>query len=82
MCLPFETGAVGLDPGSRLFIFSDGVFEIEKTDGENWDFDEFVQFMATNPPEVNSMDRLLAHARQLHGCDTLSDDFSILELVF
>ena len=23
-------------------IFSDGVFEIEKTDGENWDFDEFL----------------------------------------
>jgi sigma-B regulation protein RsbU (phosphoserine phosphatase) len=61
-------------------IFSDGVFEIEKTDGENWDFDEFVRFMGDTPPQTNSMDRLLACARELHGSDTLTDDFSILEL--
>ena len=34
------------------------------------------------PPEVNTMDRLFAHARQLHGTDTLADDFSMLELAF
>jgi sigma-B regulation protein RsbU (phosphoserine phosphatase) len=80
--LPFEANVVGLDPSSRLFIFSDGVFEIEKTGGEDWHFDEFLHFMATLPPEVNSMDHLLAHARRLHGSDTLADDFSMLELVF
>jgi sigma-B regulation protein RsbU (phosphoserine phosphatase) len=80
--LPFETTAVALDPCAKLFIFSDGVFEIEKTDGENWKFEEFLHFMATVPAEVNSMDHLLAHARQLHGSDTLADDFSMLELVF
>jgi sigma-B regulation protein RsbU (phosphoserine phosphatase) len=80
--LPFEANVVGLDPCDRLFIFSDGVFEIEKTGGENWHFDEFLQFMATLPPEVNSMDHLLAYARQLSGSDTLADDFSMLEIVF
>ncbi len=80
--LPFETSVIALDPGARLLIFSDGVFEIEKTDGENWSFDEFVDFMATLPPDVNSMDHLLAHSRQLHGSATLADDFSMLELVF
>jgi len=79
--LPFETSVVALDPCDRTFIFSDGVFEIEKTDGDNWDFDEFLDFMATLPSEVNSMDHLFAHARQMHGSDTLADDFSILELV-
>ena len=80
--MPFEANVVTVDPGARLFIFSDGVFEIEKSGGGNWEFDEFLQFMATLPPEVNAMDHLLAHARQLHGSDTLADDFSILELVF
>jgi phosphoserine phosphatase RsbU/P len=80
--LPFETNRVGLDPSDRLFILSDGVFEIEKTDGENWDFDEFLHFMATLPPGAGAMDHLLAHVRQLHGSDTLADDFSMLELVF
>jgi hypothetical protein len=36
--------------------------------------------MGAAPPDTNSMDRLLACARQLHGSDTLTDDFSILEL--
>jgi phosphoserine phosphatase RsbU/P len=80
--LPFATSVVALEPGDRLFILSDGVFEIEKTDGENWSFDEFLHFMAAIPPDVNSMDYLLAHARQLHGSTVLADDFSMLELVF
>ena len=80
--LPYESNVVTLEPGSRLFIFSDGVFEIEKANGENWDFDEFLQFLAAVPPEDNPMNRLLAHTRQLHGSDTLADDFSILRLIF
>jgi sigma-B regulation protein RsbU (phosphoserine phosphatase) len=80
--LPFETTIVALDSGARLFIFSDGVFEIEKTDGENWTFDEFLLFMAAVPQGINPMDRLLAHSRQLHGSDILADDFSMLEIIF
>jgi sigma-B regulation protein RsbU (phosphoserine phosphatase) len=79
--LPFETTVMTLDPGARLFIFSDGVYEIEKTDGENWTFDEFLQFMVAVPMGINSMDHLLAHARKLHCSDILADDFSILELM-
>jgi sigma-B regulation protein RsbU (phosphoserine phosphatase) len=55
---------------------------IDKPGGEDWHFDEFLHFMATLPPEVNSIDHLLAHARRLHGSDTLADDFSMLEIVF
>jgi phosphoserine phosphatase RsbU/P len=78
---PFETMAVALDPCARLFIFSDGVYEIEKADGENWAFDEFIHFMAAVPEGINSLDHLLAQARQLHGSDVLADDFSMLELM-
>ena len=80
--LPYETTVVTIDSCAKLFIFSDGVFEIEKTDGKNWDFDEFLHFMATTATEDNAMDRLLAHTRQLHGSSILADDFSMLELTF
>jgi sigma-B regulation protein RsbU (phosphoserine phosphatase) len=80
--LPFENAVLALDPCARLLVFSDGVYEIEKTDGENWDFDQFLHFMAATPPDGNAMERLLAHTRQLHGSDTLADDFSMLELIF
>ncbi len=81
--LPFESNVVTLDPSAKVFIFSDGVYEIEKqADGENWTFDEFLQFMAAVPGDINPMDHLLAHTRQLHGSDVLADDFSMLELIF
>jgi phosphoserine phosphatase RsbU/P len=80
--LPYGTDVVEVDPSSRMFIVSDGVFEIEKPDGTYWDFDEFLRFMAAQPPGLGVMDHLLAHVRQLHGSDTLADDFSMLELVF
>lgn len=80
--LPYTADVVTLDPQARLFIFSDGVFEIEKTDGQDWDFEEFLEFLAAIPPDDSPMDRLLAQARQLHGSETLADDFSILGLTF
>jgi sigma-B regulation protein RsbU (phosphoserine phosphatase) len=80
--LPFDANAVALEPGARVYVFSDGVYEIEKPDGENWAFEEFLNFMAAAPREANAMEHLLAHTRQLHGSDVLADDFSMLELRF
>ena len=80
--LPFENAVLDLDACARILVFSDGVYEIEKTDGENWDFDQFLRFMAATGPDGNAMERLLAHTRQLHGSDILADDFSMLELIF
>jgi phosphoserine phosphatase RsbU/P len=82
MGLPFQASVITLDPGARLLILSDGVYEIEKTDGDNWAFDEFLHFMAAVPPGINAMDHLLGYVRQLHGSNVLADDFSMLELVF
>jgi phosphoserine phosphatase RsbU/P len=80
--VPFDAGAVDLTAGARLMLFSDGVFEIEKTDGANWAFEDFLRFMAGVAKEADPIDRLLAHVRQLHGSDTLADDFSMLEVFF
>jgi phosphoserine phosphatase RsbU/P len=80
--LPFEANTVIVAPSEKLLILSDGVFEIEKTDGSDWAFDEFLAFLTSATPASNLMERLLAHVRQLHGSDTLADDFSILELAF
>lgn len=80
--LPFEAGTLVLAPSDRLLIFSDGVFEIEKTDGSDWSFDEFLAFLTTTVTADDLMDHLLVHVRQLRGSDTLADDFSILELAF
>ncbi len=77
----FEQQEMEISPNSSLFIYSDGVFEIQKRDGTMWTFDEFVQFISQpEDPGQPIMDRLLRHARMLKGGDILDDDFSILHL--
>ncbi len=79
----FETGQQTILPGSKLFVYSDGVHEIHKTDGSEWSFEEYVAFLTRILPEPsNAMDELLKHVRELHGSELLDDDFSMLELRF
>ncbi len=80
----FEMGEHQIQSPARLFLFSDGVHEIQKPEGGEWTFEEFVEFLSSQPadPEGRAMDSLLAHVRELRGSEQLDDDFSILEAQF
>jgi sigma-B regulation protein RsbU (phosphoserine phosphatase) len=80
----FDTGEATIDASGRLFLFSDGVFEINRADTDTmWPFKEFVAFMSSLPAnEKAPMDRIHEHVRKLRGSETLDDDFSMLRLRF
>ena len=79
----FEANQCAVPQGSRLYVYSDGCHEIQKSDGGVWNFEEFVAFMAQpSSSNLSLMDRLLQTARALKGGDQLDDDFSIVELQF
>jgi sigma-B regulation protein RsbU (phosphoserine phosphatase) len=80
--LPFDTQSIAIEPETKLYLFSDGVFEIDQPDGTMWKFEEFVDFVSEKAMHGAIMDRLLEHTQKLHGSDRLSDDFSILEVAF
>ena len=78
----FEQQSIIIPPDSRIFLFSDGAFEIHKHNGGMWTFREFMQFMAQpdDGEADNILDRLIRYVRTLKGSDVLDDDFSILDL--
>lgn len=76
--VPFDTASTVLGEQSELYIFSDGVFEVEQPSGEMWAWEEFKEFMDGLPPGPGRMDRLHAQAKKLRGGDVLNDDFSIV----
>jgi phosphoserine phosphatase RsbU/P len=80
--LEYDTRTTSLEPGAKLLLFSDGVFEIEQANGGMWKFDDFVRFVCDTPPDEPVMDRLLSHVQELHGSSQLEDDFSIAEATF
>lgn len=68
---------------TTLYIFSDGVYEVEKSDGSMWQFKEFADFM--NKIESGSqsrLDRLYRHAENIRKQNSFEDDFTIVEVTF
>ena len=72
-----------IDKQNKLYIFSDGVYEIEKSDGSMWRLQEFSDFMAkTDVTEPSRLDKLYHHAMSLGDTETFQDDFTIVEIEF
>jgi len=67
----------------KLYIFSDGVYEVEKSDGSMWRFKEFTEFMTKNRTDGKSaLDQLYRYANNLNKSDEFEDDFTIVEVSF
>ncbi len=83
--MTYETDSCTVDAFGRLFLFSDGAYEITRTDGTMWPFHDFIAFMgrARAPGESDSaIKRLIDHTVRLAGTDEYQDDFSIVEFQF
>ncbi|MCX7388421.1 MAG: fused response regulator/phosphatase [Planctomycetales bacterium] len=77
----FEQQEMVIPPNSRLFLFSDGAFEIHKQDGGMWTFREFMQFISQSGDTADYiLDRLIHYVRNLKGGTVLDDDFTIMDL--
>jgi sigma-B regulation protein RsbU (phosphoserine phosphatase) len=81
--LPYDTQRIGVPEGSRLLVFSDGIFEIEQTNGAMWPFEEFLARLQDELLHNGELiERHWQFVQQLHGKDTLADDFSMLDVRF
>ena len=83
--LEFQASSTSLGAFAKLFLYSDGVHEIERIDKTMWPFNEFIEFMKKGPLDTagdSKMDRLIAHDREIQGREEFVDDCSIVELQF
>jgi serine phosphatase RsbU (regulator of sigma subunit) len=69
--------------GSSIYLFSDGAFEIDTTDGHMWGLKDFVPLL-TEPtrPDTSEPVRLYRAVTAAAGRDPLADDFSMVMLTF
>jgi len=81
--LEFTADEVDVPLGSRLFLYSDGAFEISRPDGSMWEFEEFLGTLAAGRGAAGgAMEGLLGRIREVSGREDFHDDFSMIELVF
>ena len=79
--VPYESQECTLDGPARLFLFSDGVYEITRPDGTLLEFEDFEEVLTRAVPEgASELEELLRFARGVHGSEELDDDFSIIKM--
>lgn len=68
-----------IPPASRLYLFSDGVYEIKQVDNTIMGLNDFIDILAQHPSH-QTIDDILARVDERTQDRTLSDDLSLLEV--
>ncbi|MFN0306184.1 MAG: PP2C family protein-serine/threonine phosphatase [Burkholderiales bacterium] len=79
----YRSAEVRVRQASRLFLVSDGAFELERPDGSLLGFEALVRLLAEHVAAgTDELDRVVALAHALRGVGPLEDDLSIMRFVF
>lgn len=79
----YKSAVAEVEVPARLYIFSDGVYEIRMRDGSMWNLAGFRNFMQQPPVSSGSeIEALYQFVRNAAGGGALDDDFSLLRVSF
>jgi hypothetical protein len=79
----FEVDSIAVPPGSSIYVFSDGVFEIVTTDGAQWGLRDFLPLILQPPVTgLGESQRLFQEVTKMARPGGLDDDFSMVVLTF
>ncbi len=72
-----------IEESSTLYVFSDGAYEITKSDGTLWNLDAFIQMLTQlQHPAGRKLDQVLNYLIDLNSKEAFDDDLSILQIKF
>jgi len=84
--LEYQAAECQVEPGSRLYGFSDGAYEVMSPERTMLPFERFCAELLRDPPaqvpRTQVLARMLALSQSHHGAQTLPDDFSFLAFDF
>lgn len=79
----YRSVSFSVEKNERLYVYSDGAYDIKKTSGSFWTMEEFKEtLILAQRSDIPVLDYVLAHARSIKGDDVFDDDFSLLEIHF
>ncbi|MCB2046632.1 MAG: SpoIIE family protein phosphatase [Novosphingobium sp.] len=81
--MSFTQSSVEVPPGSSVYMFSDGVYEIIDKDAKQWGLDDFVTLILDESAAGKTEPvRLYDKVREVALPSTLDDDFSLVVMTF
>lgn len=79
--MPYKVKDVQVEDGSRLYVFSDGVYEVQIND-EEMTLDEFIPLLSSPIDDPKGLLSIRDEVAKLQGSDQFEDDFSLVEIQF
>ena len=81
--IKFQTAQCPVPPASKLFVFSDGTYELTNREGGLLPLKDFVDLLSDPLPNAGAdLDRILNHGQTIIGHANFDDDFSLMRLDF
>ena len=81
--MPYRNETQQMGPYNELFLFSDGVYEVDLPDGGMWEFEDFVKLVTKPPPAgKNEIEVVADQVTEWVGGGSFEDDFSMVKFVF
>jgi sigma-B regulation protein RsbU (phosphoserine phosphatase) len=79
--MKFPPQETGIPEGARLFVFSDGAYEIQKHDGSMMSHDD-LRVLLARAPRGNGAAWTMDRLREINSQPVFDDDVSLVELCF
>ena len=80
--MDFPSDCITIDKPSKLYVFSDGIYEIEVKSGDVLGFDDFVDAISqVVKGKDSSVNNLVDHMTKLNNDHHFADDISLLEVI-
>ncbi len=77
----FDIKKISIQKGDRIILFSDGVSEVCKKDGQVITYDELINVIAESKKDgKDRLKNIISELQSLQGKLTFGDDFSILQI--
>ena len=81
--IDYATRSVTVPEGSRLYLYSDGAYEIRRTNGRMLSLEEFIELLSVQDLQSSSgLEFILNQIQGIAMSSTFDDDVSILEVDF
>lgn len=79
----YKGSSAVIPPEAHLYVFSDGVYEVEGPGAEMWSLDKLGTYLREHGlDKAEDIDALYRKMQAYHGQDILEDDFSMLAIHF
>lgn len=79
----YEQGCCPIEVGSCLYVFSDGVYEINQANGKLWEFEAFVDLVSAHQQQpINHLESIHTQICNVKNSNIFDDDFSLVHINF